>query len=160
MVTEKSFVHDRCKINLESMPDPCAIVNVDELKIRVQDVENIIHGNPQCDIVALAHLLNMPVTLLIEAKSGSSHSNIRTREAIDQLSWSMDHFDNIEIMCTALPIGCRRFPVLTHTKPLDAVLRSDSVKEKYRQFRRQHRTRIRFVRAGEDIWQAIQQNTT
>ena len=154
--TEKSFIQDGCHINLESIPDSSVILDADELKTRVQDVENIIDGNPFCDLVALFQSDDQPTVILIEAKSGGSHSNVRTRQAINQLSWSMDHFADISAICSALPVVCVRFPVLTYTKPINAVLRSQAVKENSRQFRRKYRTRIRYVPAGKDIWQFIQ----
>ena len=158
LLTEKSFEQDGCQINLESIPDHSAILNADELKIRVQDVANVINGHPFCDLVALFHSDEQPIAILIEAKSGGSHSNVRTRQAINQLRWSMDHFANISVNCSALPVDCTCFPVMTFKKPIDAVLRSDSVKEQMRDFRRQYRARIRYILAGKDIWQEIQSN--
>ena len=155
LISEKSFAQDGCQINLDSIPDHHVTLNADELKTRVEDVDNIIDGHPYCDLIVLFQSDDRTIAILIEAKSGRSHSNVRTRHAIDQLSWSLDHFANVSAICPVLPVDCTRFPVLTYTKPIDAVLRSDSVKEKYRQFRRQHRIRIRYIRAGRDIWQVI-----
>ena len=156
--TDKTFIHDRCPINLASLPDPTAILDADELKTRVQGVDNVIDGNPYCDLVALFAPDRQPVAILIEAKTDRTHGNARTREAIDQLSWSFDHFLNISIICNALPVESTRYPVFTFTKVSDTVLRSPSVKDKARKFRRRHRTRVRFVPAGSDIWQFIQSN--
>ena len=156
--TEKSFVQDRCPINLASMPDPSAILNADELRTRVEDVDNVIDGNPFCDLVAICEPNNEPSTILIEAKTDRTHTNARVREAISQLSWSFEHFSNISAICPVLPISCTRYAVLTFTKINDAVLRSPTVKEEARRFRRQHRARIFYVRAGRDIWQEIQRN--
>ena len=157
--SEKAFVQDRCPVNLTSMPEPSAVLDADELKIRVEDVGNIIDGNPFCDIVALCEHSDEPTAVLIEAKTDRTNLNARTREAISQLSWSFDHFNNISAICNLAPIDCKRYPVLTFTKITDPVLRSPSVKDEARKFRRHHRARIHYVRAGRDIWQAIQHNT-
>ncbi len=156
--TEKSFVQDRCPVNLASMPEPSAVLDADELKFRVEDVDNIIGGNPFCDIVAFCEQSDQRIAILIEAKTDRTHLNARTREAISQLSWSFDHFTNISAICNLLPIDCKRHPVLTFTKITDAVLRSPTVKDEARKFRRHHRARIYYVRAGRDIWQEIQRN--
>lgn len=156
--TEKCFIQDRCPINLNSIPDPSVILDADELKTRVEDVDNVIGGSPFCDLVALFDTDRRPTAILIEAKTDQTHTNARTREAINQLSWSFDHFDSVSSICVLLPIECTLYPVFTFTKISDAVLRSPSVKQEARDFRRRHRTRVRFIPAGIDIWQSIQPN--
>ncbi len=156
--TEKSFLQDRCPILLDSMPDPSVIIDVDELISFVDFIADITYGNPICDIVAFCSSKNQPIAILIEAKTDRTHTNARTRQAISQLSWSFQHFDKIALTCPLLPIQCRPYAVLTHTNINNAVLRSETVKTEFRRFRRNHGAKIFYVRAGHDIWQAIQRN--
>ena len=156
--TSKSFVHDRCPINLTAMPTPSAILDADELKKQVEEVGEVVDENPFCDLVALADYDDQPTAILIEAKTDRTHANARTREAIDQLSWSFDHLEKVALICAAVPVEFERYPVFTYTKISDAVLRSSSVRQRAREFRELHRARVRFVPAGTDIWQEVQRN--
>ncbi len=160
LISSKSFVQDRCPIEFASIPDPSVVLDADALVNRVEEVENTVDQNPYCDVIALCEPDEHPTTIFVEAKTDRTHTNARVREAISQLSWSFEHFAGISAICPTLPISCRRFAVVTFTRVNDNVLRSPTVKERARAFRRQHGSRIFYVRAGQDIWQAIQSNST
>ena len=156
--SSKTFTQDRCPIDFSSIPDPSAVLDADALLARVEEVENIVDRNPYCDLIAVCESNEQPTTIFVEAKTDRTHTNARVREAISQLSWSFDHFTGISAICPTLPISCQRFAVVTFTRINDNVLRSPTVKEQAREFRRQHGSRIFYVRAGDDIWQAIRNN--
>ncbi len=158
LLTEKSFTHDGCPIILDAIPDSSAILDVDELIIAIDIVKNAVQCNPICDLVAVFENGDKPCVIFIEAKTDRTHTNARTREAINQLNWSLSYFAPIIIRCSLLPMNFTRYAVLTYTNINDAVLRSPSVKNAFRHFRRQNRIKVHYVRAGTDIWQAIQGN--
>ncbi len=157
---DKKFIQDRCPIHLQSMPEPSVIIDVDKLIKREVMIDRIINGKPICDVLAFCKSDDHQVAILIEAKTSKHHSSERIREAINQLSWSMQHLDLAVQMCSILPLNCARYPVVTFTKINDAVLRIPTVKRAFQEFRRYHGRRIFYVRAGQDIWQNIQNRQT
>ncbi len=163
--SQPRFIEDQTHIDLTTLPEPNLVLKIRYLERRRSGVNHFFRGRSRCDIVALIDSDPKVKIILVEAKSGADSNNSASEQALDQLTSSLEIMRDAINECT-LNLPFNSLAVCeTHAVCVMASMRgsrpANVAQRQFRtQFYRSNRVPLQYISADQDIWQAIQQNTT
>ena len=165
VVSQMQFNEEGTSIDLTSLPGPNLILKVRYLERRQSGVKHFFRERRRCDVVALIASLPKPTMIFIEAKSGIDRNNTDSSESLDQLASSLQIMsDAIDECALDLPFESLMECNCYATCVMESMRADSGANQTQRKFEndfyRKYRVPLRFVPADQDIWQAIQGNTT
>lgn len=163
--SQPRFIEDQTHIDLTTLPEPNLVLKISYLQRRRSGVNHFFRGRSRCDIVALIDSDPKAKIILIEAKSGSDSNNTASEQALGQLTSSLDIMRDAIDECTLnLPFSslaaCESHAVCVMESMRGNRPANESQRRFTTQFYRQNRVPLQYIPSDQDIWQAIQQNTT
>ena len=161
----RCFVLDHCRIHLESLPDTSLVLSIPHLQGSNSPVQEFIGGKQRCDLLVIIAGEQNQTVMFIEAKSGKDRDFDGSNKAVNQLKSSylifLDAFKNTELSLPFNDIGdCELYATCVMESMPAHSGASFTQRKLENDFYKKYRVPLRFVPADQDIWQAIQGNTT
>ena len=161
--TQPRFIEDNTSIDFTTLPEPNLVLKTRHPERRRSGVRHFFRDRSRCDVVVLIDSRPKATIILVEAKSGADSNNSASRQALAQLTSSVNIMRDAISECQLnLPfnslVACNSHAVcvmesMRGNRPANAMQRRFTTR-----FYRQNRIPLSFVPADQDIWQEIQRN--
>ena len=161
--SQTRFIEDQTHIDFTTLPEPNLVLKTRYLERRRSGVRHFFRDRSRCDVVVLIDSQHNTTIILVEAKSGADSNNSASKQALAQLTSSVNIMRDAISECKLdLPFNslaaCESHAVcvmesMRGNRPANATQRRFATR-----FYRQYRVPLSFVSAEQDIWQEIQRN--